>query len=598
MISLSSAGDNLRIEERRHGMKRNQELCIQIMKTSRSAEVSMPSLSYRDFEGITVDIFVEHCKLLDGEGLVEAQLAFGGVAHIRLTPRGHDFLDGLDQERPEGSTPMEVKLNVMAIPEEIELEKAWRLGAPLGEGGFAKVYLAQNEKGEPAVIKLVPKDPGAQRELLFEELNGVPHVVPIIDSGDWDDHWVLVMPQADKSLRDHLGEVGGGLPTEDAVSVLVDLAEALVAVEDKVVHRDIKPENILLLDGCWHLADFGIARYAEATTASDTFKYCMTSAYAAPEQWRGERATSATDVYAFGVVAHELLTGERPFDGPDYRHQHLEESPKAMIGIPEKLRSLVGECLYKGPGARPLPQNLLARLRASMGAASPAGARLQQANAVAVELRAEAARQQSAAHAEADRRGELYADADRSLANMLAMLDRQIKDNAPAVRTSSDPYLNRWELNNAAVWVNFPAPVGLGRDRGLPFEVIAHTKISVSGSADRSGYTGRSHSLWYCDAQEKGTFRWYETAFMETFGTNTPFAPFAMPPEASDTAKALSPALHTHQVAWPFMPIDQGDEGSFVERWMGWFGEASQGQLRCPARLPELEPHSSWRRGS
>ena len=100
MTSLSSAGDNLRIEERRHGMKRNQELCIQIMRTSRSAEVSMPSLSYRDFEGITVDIFVEHCKLLDGEGLVEVKLAFGGVAHIRLTPRGHDFLDGLDQERP------------------------------------------------------------------------------------------------------------------------------------------------------------------------------------------------------------------------------------------------------------------------------------------------------------------------------------------------------------------------------------------------------------------------------------------------------------------------------------------------------------------
>ena len=373
-------------------------------------------------------------------------------------------------------------------------------------------------------------------------------------------------------------------------------ASVAVDTDSQVITAvDVLPGNA---SGCWHLADFGIARYAEATTASDAFKYFMTPAYAAPEQWRGERATSATDVYAFGVVAHELLAGERPFDRPDYRHQHLEESPKAMIGIPEKLRSLVGECLYKGPGARPLPQNLLARLRASMGAASPAGARLQQANAVAVELRAEAARQQSAAHAEADRRGELYADADRSLANMLAMLDRQIKDNAPAVWTSSDPYLNRWELNNAAVWVNFPAPVGLGRDRGLPFEVIAHTKISVSGSADRSGYTGRSHSLWYCDAQEKGTFRWYETAFMETFGTNTPFAPSAMSPEASDTAKALSPALHTYQVAWPFMPIDQGDEGSFVERWMSWFGEAAQGQLRYPGRSPEVEPHSSWRRGS
>ena len=182
---------------------------------------------------------------------------------------------------------MEVELNPMVIPEEIKLERAWRLGAQLGEGGFAKVYLAQDKSGKSAVVKLVPKDKGAQRELLFENLSGVPHVVPIIDSGEWHDHWALVMPQADKSLRDHLDEAGGRLSIQDSVSALVDLTEALVAVEGKVVHRDIKPENILLLDGRWCLADFGIARYAEATTASDTFKYCMTAAYAAPEQWRG-----------------------------------------------------------------------------------------------------------------------------------------------------------------------------------------------------------------------------------------------------------------------------------------------------------------------
>ena len=146
--------------------------------------------------------------------------------------------------------------------------------------------------------------------------------------------------------------------------------------------------------------------------------------------------------------------------------------------------------------------------------------------------------------------------------------------------------------------MDVPKPVKPGADRDLPFEVIAHTKISVSVSADRSGYTGRSHSLWYCDAQEQGVVRWYETAFMETFGTNRPFAPFAMPPGASDTATAISPTLHTYQVARPFMPIDQGDEDSFVERWMGWFGEAAQGQLRYPSRLPEMETQGSWRRGS
>ena len=72
----------------------------------------------------------------------------------------------------------------MVIPEEIELERTWRLGRQLGEGGFAKVYLAQDENGEPAVVKLVPKSPGAQRELLFEELDGAPNVVPVLDRGN------------------------------------------------------------------------------------------------------------------------------------------------------------------------------------------------------------------------------------------------------------------------------------------------------------------------------------------------------------------------------------------------------------------------------
>ena len=78
-------------------MKRNQKLCIQIMTVSRATEGSMARLRHRDFEGISIDEFVEHCKLLDEGGFVEAQLAFGGVAHIRLRARGHDLLDSLDQ---------------------------------------------------------------------------------------------------------------------------------------------------------------------------------------------------------------------------------------------------------------------------------------------------------------------------------------------------------------------------------------------------------------------------------------------------------------------------------------------------------------------
>ena len=134
------------------------------------------------------------------------------------------------------------------------------------------------------------------------------------------------MPWAEKSLRQHIEEAGGKLGFNDTVAVLLDIAQGLAELGNEIVHRDIKPENILLYESHWCLTDFGIARYAEATTAPDTHKFSMTPPYAAPEQWREERATYATDVYAFEVMAYELLQGRRPFPGPeksDFREQHL-----------------------------------------------------------------------------------------------------------------------------------------------------------------------------------------------------------------------------------------------------------------------------------
>lgn len=198
---------------------------------------------------------------------------------------------------------------------QLQLGKRWTLGEQLNEGGFGRVFAAFCDDIQ-AVAKLVPKAPGADRELLFVDLGNARNVVPVIDHGETDAAWVLVMPRAERSVREHLIEAAGALEMVDALAVLSDVAAALADLEGRVVHRDLKPENILLLEGHWRLADFGISRYAEATTAPDTRKFSMTPPYAAPEQWRWERATSATDVYALGVLAYELLTGSRPFLGP------------------------------------------------------------------------------------------------------------------------------------------------------------------------------------------------------------------------------------------------------------------------------------------
>ena len=73
-------------------------------------------------------------------------------------------------------------------------------------------------------------------------------------------------------------------------------------------------------------------------------------------------------------------------------------------------------------------------------------------------------------------------------------------------------------------------------------------------------------------------------------------APFAMSPGDRGAVAALSPGMHTHQVAWPFIPIDQGDEDIFIERRIGWFGKSAQWQLHYTGGMPESDPSGSWRR--
>src|SRR6266702_1596678 len=128
----------------------------------------------------------------------------------------------------------------------IELQRKWNLGSEIANGGFGGIYEAQDENGSLAVIKLVPKAPGASRELLFEPVSGHPNIIPIWDSGEWEHYYALVMPRAEKSLRQHLNETEWKLTTDESLGILIDVAEALAGLEPDVVHRDLKPENILL----------------------------------------------------------------------------------------------------------------------------------------------------------------------------------------------------------------------------------------------------------------------------------------------------------------------------------------------------------------
>src|SRR5947209_5766410 len=221
--------------------------------------------------------------------------------------------------------------------ETIELRGKWKIGQEIVRGGFGKIFETEDENGSQAVIKLVHKEPGAARELLFESISSYSNIIPILDSGEWRDYYVLVMPRAEKSLLQHLHETDGKLTTYESLSILIDVAVALASLQRDVVHRDLKPDNILLYQGHWCLADFGIARYAEAATATDTRKHFFSALYAAPEQWLHERSTPATDVYSFGVTAFELIQGHLPFPGPDisdFRDQHVNQPPPSLVDCP------------------------------------------------------------------------------------------------------------------------------------------------------------------------------------------------------------------------------------------------------------------------
>jgi serine/threonine-protein kinase len=417
------------------------------------------------------------------------------------------------------------------------------------------------------------------------------------------------MPRADTNLADYV-QTHGPLGVDDAIAILVDVATALADINADLVHRDIKPKNILSLEGRWCLADFGIARYAAATTSPDTRKFNLSVPYAAPEQWRMEHATAATDVYAFGVVGYELLAGQLPFPGPDaadFRDQHLnEQAPRLSVGS-SGLRDLIEECLFKPPGTRPTPSEILRRLPlAAQQPAGPAGLdKLAKAN------RAEIQRQGSEhARASSDQerqqwRDELYATAVLMFERVQREFVDKIHEVAPVAAVEVGPAppkslrqtvgkLFITTLNGAQIGLDVPqlSPASWT----TPFTVISESVITVTRPhPTRDGWVGRSHSLWFCDAKEENRFAWYELAFWNgAFGGHPTMEPHAE--SASGTQAVFEPVMIRTQLAWPPTEIDRSDLSEFVGRWLGWFGDAATGSLQRPLKMPEHETQGSWRR--
>ena len=244
----------------------------------------------------------------------------------------------------------------------------YRLERRLGAGGMATVQLAFDTRLQRHVaVKLLAEHLADdanfaarfRREALAAARLVHPNIVGVFDFGadDASGRQFIVMefvdgPSCAEILRDR-----GAIDPREAVDILGQACRGLeYAHRNGVVHRDVKPGNLLLnQDGVVKLADFGIAKAAEQSDITKVGSVIGTAAYLAPEQSRGEPAGPASDLYALGVVAYQLVSGRLPYEGAsltDLARLQEQGPPPKPAGVPDAVCAAIMKALSNDPRER------------------------------------------------------------------------------------------------------------------------------------------------------------------------------------------------------------------------------------------------------
>ncbi|WP_329132653.1 serine/threonine protein kinase [Streptomyces sp. NBC_01476] len=277
----------------------------------------------------------------------------------------------------------------------------YELASVIGQGGMGQVWTAYDRRLDRRVaVKLLRPDRVAagedatelrrrfDRECRVTAQVDHPGLVTVHDAGGDGDELYLVMQYVEGAdLGDHLAE-HDPYPWPWAVSVAAQLCGVLSAVHAvPIVHRDLKPRNVMVKpDGTLTVLDLGVASVMDTDTTrlTHTGSPIGSPAYMAPEQAMGGAVGPRTDLYALGVLLHELLSGHVPFEGSTalgVLHRHLYEAPlplrQVRPEVPERLESLVLRLLAKDPQARPSgAQEVFRELAALLPAAGTGQPRL------------------------------------------------------------------------------------------------------------------------------------------------------------------------------------------------------------------------------
>lgn len=206
--------------------------------------------------------------------------------------------------------------------------KKYRKLKELGKGGFATVYLAEditlfNRKVALKILKaeLSENDPTFLKRFEWEaqiaaHLNH-PNIIDIYEFGQENGQYFIAMPYLPGP--DLAKQIGGALDTIQVIRIAEQIGAALDYAHSKdAVHRDVKPSNVIFNEqGQAILTDFGIVKLVNDTASSVTRpgSWLGTPSYMAPEQWKTEQIDSRADLYAFGVMVYQMLTGKVPFSG-------------------------------------------------------------------------------------------------------------------------------------------------------------------------------------------------------------------------------------------------------------------------------------------
>jgi serine/threonine protein kinase/Tol biopolymer transport system component len=242
----------------------------------------------------------------------------------------------------------------------------------LGRGGMGEVWRARDARLKREVaIKVLPaglaRDPDRisrfEREARAASALNHPNIVSVHDIGcDNGTYWIATELVRGDTLRRMIE--AGPLPAPKAIEIAAQVAAGLAAAHAAgLVHRDLKPDNIMVTrDGQVKILDFGLAkqRYPapDSTTAdlTDEGMVLGTAGYMSPEQVRGEAADHRSDLFSFGVVLHEMLSGKRAFSGSssvEMMHAILKDEPAELpVSVPPELGGIVRRCLEKEPDRR------------------------------------------------------------------------------------------------------------------------------------------------------------------------------------------------------------------------------------------------------